>query len=452
MTDKKQPEGITLPHLFNPRNYQIDLYAALDNGKNRAFIRWCRRAGKDLACINYMFKKMLEKPGNYYYILPIYAQGRKAIFEGKDGKTGLGYLDHMPKELIKGQINKHEMRFETVNGSLFRIVGGDNYDTSIVGTGISGCVISEYSLQNPDLIDFLRPILRETKGWMIVNGTPRGKNHMYDLEQNAKGSDQWYVSEVQTLWPDLPNYYEVATMEDIDRDRKEGMTEEKIEQEYGVSYVAGQQGAYYADCIVQARKDGRIGSFIHDDFKAVDTFWDLGKNDDTVIWFRQQIGNKLVFIDYYEANGKDLMDYAEILREKGYFYKTHYLPHDGGHDTITGSSKKLLQNCLRSLGLSDDVRIADKPNRKRIAIDLVRSRFSRYCFNEATVSDGLTKLSLYHRKWNDKMKVFLDEPQHDWCSHSADALTTEALTGHINEDDFMSGPKKIITNFNPFED
>lgn len=442
---------VTIPYDFDLRPYQLELFEFLDSGGRRAFLRWCRRSGKDLTCINYMFKAMLERPGNYYYILPIYAQGRKAIFEGKT-KAGRPYLDHMPKEYIKGNVNKNEMTFETINGSRFRIVGGDNYDTSIVGTGFAGCVISEFALQQPNLMNFLRPILRESNAWLILNGTPRGQNHMFKQEQSIAGDESWHTSIVQTLWPDLPNYYEVATQEDILKDVKEGMPMDMVEQEYGVSYSAGVKGAYYADQVIEAKQQGRVGQFPVDNHRWVDTFWDLGKNDSTVIWFRQQVDGKLIWVDYYEDTGKSPADYVQILQEKGYRYKTHYMPHDADHNRLEGCLKTIFETCMESAGIASDICIAEKPQTKRYAIDKVRSRFSKYYFNESLCADGLAKLALYHRKFNEKDQVFLDMPVHDWTSHAADALSTEALTAEVNDhSQFANSEQKIISNFNPWD-
>ncbi len=445
----KKETTITMPHLFTPRPYQIDLFKALDSGIKKAFLRWCRRAGKDFTCMQYMFKSMIQRTGNYYYILPEFGQGRRAIFEGVT-KEGHKYLDCMPKELIKGNINRNEMRFETINGSIFRIVGGDRYDTTIVGTGLAGVVISEFAIQSPAMLDFLRPILSESGGWLIINGTPRGKNHMYDLEQNIKNDPNWYFSEIQTLWQDLPNYYDVSAIEEIEQYRKEGMTEEKVEQEYGVSYSAGRMGAYYADCIKTAREHNRIGKFDYDPNLPVDTFWDLGKNDATAIWFRQIQGSRKVFIDYYEDSGKAPSFYAEYLAGKGYYYGRHYMPHDAAHDRLEGCLKTIFRNAFDAYRITPHITIAPRVGQKIDAINAVRKEFGSYFFNEETCGKALVMVSLYHKKYDDRKRVFLEHPEHDWTSHCADALSTEALTVGLNTPQFTK--PSIVYNFNPLGD
>lgn len=443
--------AITIPYNFNPRDYQQKIFEAIDSGKLRILMRWSRRAGKDLTCFNVMVKKAFERVGSYYYFFPEYSQGKKALYEGMD-MDGIKFIDRIPKEWIKSK-NNNEMKIELFNGSIIRVIGTENFD-SIMGTNPIGCIFSEYSLQNPAAWDFIRPILAQNGGWAIFNGTPRGKNHMYQLEIDNVSNPDWYISELQSLWPDLPNYYPIVSMEQIDKERASGMTEEVIEQEFGVSYIAGQKGAYYMDCITKARQENRIGTFVYNDHKWVDTFWDLGLTDDTAVWFRQIDGNRIIWIDYYENNTKDLAHYVQMLKEKGYKYKTHYLPHDGSSRTLQTamSNKDLFRRLLQEAGISADVYVSKRPASKQVPINLVRERFSRYHFNEDLTSDGIKKLSLYHRQWDRNTKSFRDYPAHDWTSHAADAIAVDGITGYLS-DGYSSNIEdvKIVTDFNPLD-
>lgn len=443
---------ITIPYRFEPRGYQLDIFKAMDAGKKRILMRWSRRAGKDLTCWNVMIKEAFKKQGLYFYTFPEYSQAKKAVWEAATKPPNpVKFLEFIPPQWIKSK-NSNELKVELFNGSIIRLVGTENID-SLMGTNPLGVVFSEFSIQKLQAWEYIQPILMENGGWAIFNGTPRGKNHMYEMEATNQDNKEWFISEVQSLWPDLPNYYPVASQEVIEAARKTGYTEEMIEQEFGVSYIAGQKGAYYMDCITAARNEGRIGEFMYDNHKYVDTFWDLGITDDTVIWFRQIINNKLVFIDYYENNTKDLAHYVQILKEKGYRYRTHYLPHDGHSRSIqtSMSNSQIFRRLLQEANISADVYCAQCPSQKQLAINLVRSRFSRYCFDSVKCAEGIKKLSLYHRQYDRGTKSFRDYPAHDWTSHAADALSTEGLTGEISEDFMQINPSNIITDFDPGE-
>jgi len=448
---------ITVPKDFAPRpGYQLPFFQAMDGiqgdintKKKRAFLRWHRRAGKDLTCFAYMAKEMYARKGIYYYFLPNYQQGRKIIWEGMD-KEGVRFMDRMPKELIK-RVQNQEMIMELTNGSIFRVIGTDNID-SIMGTNPIGCVFSEYSLQDPQAWEFIRPILAENGGWAVFNGTPRGRNHMYELEQKIRGRDDWYFSEAQTLWPDRPHYTGAVASESIEAEREAGMDDDTIEQEFGVSYTAGVKGAFYADQIERARSEGRTGSFIHDDQKLVDTFWDLGMGDDTAVWFRQIDGNKRIWIDFFANRGKDIGYYITQLADKGYKYRTHYLPHDGGNRTIQTNYRTddLFRGLCREYKISSDVVVCPRL-KVQDGINAVRANFSKYFFNTDSpdIRDAIKMIELYHRRWDPKRQVFMKEPVHDWTSHCADALRTEASSEQYDIIDEWGRDEmpEIITDF-----
>src|SRR5262245_28067867 len=150
---------IEVPYNFSPREYQLPFFRAMESGKKRAVLVWHRRAGKDKTVFNFLVAEMLRRVGNYYYMFPTYAQGKKVIWEGKD-KTGFPFLGHIPKELREGDPNNTEMKLTLKNGSLFQVIGSDNID-SVMGSNPVGCVFSEYALQDPNGWEYMSPILLE---------------------------------------------------------------------------------------------------------------------------------------------------------------------------------------------------------------------------------------------------------------------------------------------------
>lgn len=180
--------------------------------------------------LNIIVAAMLEKVGNYYYFLPTYSQAKKVIWEGKT-KDGTPFLDFFPKELIDGQPNNSELKIKYKNGSLFQLIGSDNID-SIVGSNPIGTVFSEFPLQDRKAWDFIRPILAENGGWAIFNGTPRGKNHAWEMLVMARESDAWF-SEVLTV--DDTN---AISKEALDSERME-MPQSLFEQEYHCRFIDG---------------------------------------------------------------------------------------------------------------------------------------------------------------------------------------------------------------------
>lgn len=396
---------IRIPHNYEPRDYQLPLLRAMDSGYKRAIVVAHRRSGKDKTILNLTIKKMLERVGSYYYIFPTYSQSRKVIWEGID-RDGFKFLDHFPQEIVKSK-NDTELKIELKNGSLFRLVGSDNID-SIVGTNPIGCVFSEYSLQDPAAWDYMRPILAENGGWAIFCFTPRGENHGYQLLEMARKDNSWFV---QVLTVDDTKAIPKDILEQERREiiAKDG-TDALFQQEYYVSFKVPIAGAYYAAQIMVAQDTGRITSIPVEPTIRVDTYWDLGIDDSTTIWFTQSVGREIRVIDYYENNGEALSHYIKVLQDKNYIYGNHYAPHDiQVRELSTGKSRL---ETARSLGINFQV----APNISiEDGIDAVRNIFSKCWFDEKRCERGLNALKSYHKEYDEKNKCYRSTAKHDWC-------------------------------------
>lgn len=447
---------LTIPHNFTPRSYQLDLFKALDGGQKRAFLRWPRRHGKDKACWAYLIKEACRVPGNYFYIFPLLTDAKRALWENVDA-DGFRTLDHLPREMYKRRSNQ-ELVIELNNGSFIRLLGMDEPD-KIRGIAARGAVFSEFAYQPSDGYKIIMPALRETGGWCIFNSTPNGRNHFYEMDMRVKNAPKWYYSSFQCLWPDEPNYEgRYIALDDLHEvQHEEGFTEEEMAQEYGVSYSAGMKGAFYATHIEKARAEHRIGNFPVSDHLWTDTFWDLGMSDSTAIWFRQTDGSRVVWVDYHEDTGKDIAHYVKILEQKGYNYRTHFLPHDGGHRTIQTQfrTNEIFRMCCKEAKISDDVVVVPKVGIQD-GINGIRKRFSSYFFNEGLTADGIQKLELYHRRYNPKTQSYVKDPVHDWTSHCADALRTEASAEQYDifqDEKFLEVNNiRVISDFSVFDE
>ncbi len=123
---EKQPTVINV-NKFKPRSYQLPLLRAIENqGKKRALVIWPRRAGKDVTVLNLCIRACIRKPIVCYYIFPTYSQAKKVIWDSLTN-TGERILDYIPRALIDSS-NSQELKIRFKNGSLFQLVGSDNYD------------------------------------------------------------------------------------------------------------------------------------------------------------------------------------------------------------------------------------------------------------------------------------------------------------------------------------
>jgi len=216
------------------------------------------------------------------------------------------------------------------------------------------------------------------------------------------------------------------------------------------AFKASIQGAYYSQHMQRVFEDKRIRNVPIDETLPVDTWWDLGMNDENVIIFTQSFGPEVRIVDLYHNSGEGLAHYVKVLRDKGYVYGSHTLPHDVEvRELGTGVSRK---ETLTSLGLHG-IRVAKKTSIQD-GIDKVRSMFSRFYFDETKTEKLFTALSQYRKEWDSNLGVFKDKPRHDKYSHFADALRVMCVgwqdggeMGYQGDPDDPYYQKKEVDNF-----
>lgn len=408
--DEMKQVTIDLPHEYKCREYQEKFWLEMAK-KKRGVLVWHRRAGKEKTCWNYMIVKACQKVGTYYYLFPEFSQGRKILWDGMD-KEGKKFLNHIPQALISGEPNATEMKIRMVNGSIIQIVGTNNVD-SIVGTNPIGCVFSEYSLQNPIAWQLIRPILRENKGWAVFNFTPRGANHAKELFDMASSNPDWFA---QLLTVEDTGAISPA---DIEAERRDGMSEDFVQQEFYCSFTLGIEGAYYAKYMQEARDDERIGPVAWQKTTRVYTAWDIGIGDSTAIIFFQIVGNTINVIDYYENQGEGLPHYAEVLFRKPYLYADHFGPHDIQNRHFSSGMSTL--EVAGGLGIKFTV-LPTLHMRIEEGIEGLRGIFPRIYMDENKCKQLIKCLENYRKEFDDNHKVYKNRPVHDWASHGADAM------------------------------
>lgn len=182
------------------------------------------------------------------------------------------------------------------------------------------------------------------------------------------------------------------------------------------------RGAYYANEMQQLRAEGRIRSVPYTAETPVNTFWDLGWNDTTAIWFHQHVARENRFIHAYENSGESLEHYAQYLISRGWnLGGTHYLPHDATNKSLqTGKSAlEILQDLMPGLRFEIVPRIEHVLN----GINTTRLAMKSNVFIDANgCADGIAALDNYRKRYNERIDTFTEEPLHDRYSNYADAF------------------------------
>lgn len=363
-----------------------------------------RRAGKTVACINDLIDGALRCPQReprFAYVAPFFSQAKDVAWS---------YLKAYTAPIPGVSPNESELRVDLPNGGRVRLYGADNYER-LRGIYLDGLVLDEFGDMDPRAWqEVLRPSLADRNGWAVFIGTPRGLNHFAEAWDRARADDEWFTLQLKASETGLIPASELAAA------RRE-MSEEQYLAEFECSFAASVVGAYFGREMQAAEDDGRIVRVRHQPELAVDTWWDLGVDDATVIWFTQTVGREVHVIDYYEQSGEGLAHYAKVLQDRGYVYGAHHAPHDIRAREL-GSGRSRLETAA-ALGIRFEVVVnvglAD-------GIEAARNFLSRCWFDRERTERGRLALTNYRKVWDEKRRVFQAQPLHDWASHAADAF------------------------------
>ena len=398
-----------------------ELQAILHNQLKRFSVIVChRRFGKTVLVINEAVHRALKNPlknPRYAYLAPTYSQAKRVAWD---------YFKDYTKKIPGVKVNEAELRIDIPRPWLgdsvrFMLLGAEN-PGSLRGIYLDGGILDEYAEMFPEVWgQVIRPALADRKGWAIFIGTPKAQNHFYEIYMKAKelmesGQPEWFTAIYKASETGIIDENELAGAKMI-------MAPEEYEQEFECSFTAALTGAYYGKYIEDAENDNRITSVPYDPAVCVDTFWDLGIRDTTVIWFCQRVGQEIHWIDYLEENGVGLEYYAKKLKEKPYTYGEHVLPHDAAAKELgTGRSR---QEVLRDL-LRANPRVLPRQSIED-GIQACRLIIGKSWFDKKKCARGIEALKNYRRKWDSKNKIFMQTPLHNWASHGADAFRTGGM-------------------------
>lgn len=191
-------------------------------------------------------------------------------------------------------------------------------------------------------------------------------------------------------------------------------------------WKSGNDGKYLHHVIAKARAEGRVGQFPHRPGHPVYGFWDIGASDDTVLWLGQTNGPFFDWIGHRSSSSEGFLPFIQWVDQMGVSVGGMYLPHDASHLVQSIEQPTSIVSQLRQLRPSWDWHIVPRVATIQHGIDLMRTDFATWRFNEATTKEGLGHLENYKRRWNTRLATWDNTPEHDDASHHADAIRQKA--------------------------
>jgi hypothetical protein len=423
----------------------------MEKGGKHAELIWHRRAGKDEIALHTTACKSFERVGTYWHMLPLASQARKAIWNAVNGHTGKRRIDEAFPQEIRKRTNDQEMFIEFVNGSTWQVLGSDNYN-AMVGAPPVGLVYSEWALANPAARAYLRPIIAENQGWEFFITTPRGKNHAFRTLNAARKEPGAFAQVLSARDTGIFNEEQLEKLRTAYiNDFGEDMGIAMFEQEYLCSFDAAIMGAFYAAEFRKIDQEGRITRVPHDIAYPVFTAWDIGRTDDTSIWWFQVVGGEIRVIDFISQSLKNPDYFAgqilgrevqidliadDVVVTKGdllpeaahriaYRYEKHWLPHDARAKTFSAKGKSVIEQLAAVFGwkhmeIVPSLSVQD-------GIQSARNTLKRVVFDEERCEIGIGALREYRREWDNEKRIFSDKPVHNWASNPSDAFRMLAI-------------------------
>lgn len=139
-----------------------------------------RRFGKSrLAAWLLLIEGLQSKSKDIFYVAPTYQQARDIMW---------GVLKELGQDVITSA-HENTSVLTLVNGRKIYLKGADRPDT-LRGVGLAFCVIDEYADIKPNVWEqILRPALADVQGGALFIGTPKGRNHFYELFKFAEAGE-----------------------------------------------------------------------------------------------------------------------------------------------------------------------------------------------------------------------------------------------------------------------
>jgi hypothetical protein len=321
------------------------------NDKNRW--RLCaggRRLGKSVGAMREMCYFARNPNKVIFYIAPTYRMCKSIMWEQL--KEQLHKLRWVKK------INETELTIRLVNGSKIVLAGADSPDR-LRGVFCDFVVFDEFADMDPDVWTVMRPALADKGGHALWIGTPKGKNHFYELFQWAKSQEGWSTYKFTTL--DGGN----VPPEEIEAARRE-MDERTFKQEFMADWVD------YVGLVYYAFNDIHVHKSDQDDVKEICVGMDFNVDPGCAVIGRQTSQGLHIF-DEIELRNTNTFEIADELRRR---YPTSIIkvfPDPAGSQRRT-SSNTTDHKILHNAGFQVFARRAHPPVKDRI--NSVNSAFS----------------------------------------------------------------------------
>lgn len=266
----------------------------MQNQARNKVINCGRRFGKTVLALAKIFEEGLSTPdSSFFYVAPTYKQAKMIAWE-----MIVKAYENLPEDL---KVKKNEsdlfIKFRDIEhkGISTIAVKGADYPDSLRGVRLNGCVLDEYATMKKNVYEeIIRASLIDMRGWCWFIGTPKGKNHFYDLYNFAlqQNNEDWSAFHFTTYDnPFIPK-------DEIDK-AKEQMNEDYFRQEFMAEFTSF-SGLIYKDFKREINVIDPIDISLFQKYRGIDFG---ATNPFAVTWIAVDgDDNWYVYKEHYKAN------------------------------------------------------------------------------------------------------------------------------------------------------
>jgi hypothetical protein len=305
-----------------------------------------RRFGKTyLSTIELINAAISGKNKNCWYIAPTYGAAKEIAWDM--------LIKNIPEQYIV-KTNETGLTIKLINGSVISLKGAER-SAVLRGRSLDHCILDEFSEMRPEVwFEVIRPSLSDREGSALFIGTPKGRNHFYDLwAKGVDGADNWESFQYTTL--DGGNVSE----HEIEQARAD-LDERTFNQEYCAEFVTYSGLIYYnfdrALSVIKAEDDGTSTILCGMDFNV---------SPMTSIQMIRK-GSDLIVIDECIIYGSNTQEMADELHLR---YPSRHIcvfPDPACRQRRTSAAGKTDLSILQNNNFETKVRKSHTPVRDRI--------------------------------------------------------------------------------------
>ena len=304
-----------------------------------------RRFGKTFLSTAELLKAATDgKNRNCWYIAPTYKAAKEIAWD---------MLIHQIPDAYIAKTNETSLSLKLINGSTIALKGAEK-PTNLRGRALDFAVMDEYADMKPETwYEVIRPALSDRLGNALWIGSPKGRNHFYDLwTRGADKQDNWSSFQYTTLDGGNVSSTEIESA-------KQDLDERTFNQEYLAQFVNYSGIIYYnfsREESVKAMADD--GSILH-----IGMDFNLDPMS-AVVAIKQ--GSGLHIVDEIVIFGSNTDEIVDEIKQRYPTRKAIIYPDPASRQRKTSAGGRTDLSILQNAGFEIKVRSNHTPIRDRV--------------------------------------------------------------------------------------